>query len=47
MRAALYVRVSTTEQSKKFSLKAQEEALRQHADEQQLEVVRVYADQCW
>ncbi len=46
MRAALYVRVSTMEQSKKFSLKAQEDALRQHVDEEGLEVVCVYADQC-
>ena len=46
MRAAIYVRVSTTEQSKKFSLRAQEEALRQYSDEEGLEVVRVYADQC-
>ncbi len=34
------------EQSKKFGLRAQEEALRQYAVEQQFEVVRVYADQC-
>jgi len=46
MRAAIYVRVSTAEQSKKFSLKAQEQDLRRYADEEGLEVVRVYADQC-
>jgi len=46
MRVALYVRVSTTEQSKKFSLQAQEQLLTTYASEQGVEVVRVYHEQC-
>ena len=46
MKAALYVRVSTTEQSKKFSLQAQEHALAKYARDQGFEVVRTYHEQC-
>jgi len=46
MRAALCVRVPTTERPKKLSLRAQEEALRQYADEDGLGLVRLCAVQC-
>lgn len=43
-RAALYVRVSTTEQEKGFSLQAQEDKLRKYTAQHHLEVVKVYKD---
>ena len=46
MKAALYVRVSTTEQSKKFSLDAQERELRKYVAEHAFEVHKVYRDHC-
>ena len=44
-KAILYIRVSTDEQAEKgYSLKHQEERLRQYCQHQQIEVVAVYKD---
>ncbi len=45
-KAALYIRVSTTDQALHgYSLSAQEELLRRYADEHDMQVVGVYADE--
>jgi site-specific DNA recombinase len=43
-KCALYIRVSTTEQEKGFSLQAQEDELRKYVQDHGFEVVKVYKD---
>lgn len=45
MRAALYIRVSSAEQVKGYSLEAQEDLLRRYASEHNMPVYQVYADE--
>ena len=45
MNAALYIRVSSAEQVKGYSLEAQEDLLRRYASEHNMPVYQVYADE--
>ncbi|WHY34216.1 recombinase family protein [Cytobacillus firmus] len=44
LRAAIYIRVSTEEQAQNFSLKAQEEVVKEYAERKGYELYDVYCD---